>query len=133
MSLLLGAGGRGGGGRAEGERDTERARESRLCRIGWLSCPKGFPLAKPHPKAQEVQSLAPSQGESIPQDSDKLWGMVVVFLPQGWGRGRKRAGEEMTSEGKRWGTSPSPTREGLRLDVFPMAMRRVCSFRANVP
>ena len=60
-------------------------------------------MAKPHPKAQEVQSLAPSQGESIPPDSDRPWGMVVVLLRRGWGRGRKRAGEEMTSEGKRWG------------------------------
>ena len=82
----------------------ERERASRLYRIGWLSGPKGFPLAKPHPKAQEVQSLAPSQGESIPQDSDRQWGMVVVLLPRGWGRGRKCAGEELTSEAKRWGT-----------------------------
>ena len=48
------------------DRERERERESRLYRIGWLSSPKGFPSAKPHPKAQEVQSLAPSQGESIP-------------------------------------------------------------------
>lgn len=130
MSLLLSR---------EGEKERESA--SRLCRIGWLSCPKGFPLAKPHPKAQEVQSLARRQGESIPQDSDGLWGRVAVFRPRGWGRGRKRAGEEMTTEKRvrvRGGDLvPSPTspfqREGLRLDVFPTAMRRGCSFGANDP
>lgn len=57
MSLLL-------------SREAEKA--GRPCRTEWLLGPKGFPLAKPHPKAQEVHSVAPSQGKNIPQDSDRL-------------------------------------------------------------
>lgn len=94
---------------AESELAQERTLLSKLWRTGWLSSPKGFPSAKPHPKAQEVHNLAPSQGESIPQDSDRRgWGVGigggVVFPPQRWGKGRKHIEEEMTTEKRvRWG------------------------------
>lgn len=72
----------------ESVRDQARTSE-KLCSTGWLSCPKGFPSAKPHPKAQEVHRLALSQGESIPRDSDRLGGdgAGVPTMRDGGGEG----------------------------------------------
>lgn len=53
---------------------------------------KGLPLAKPHPKAQEVHSLAPSRGRAFLNLLTSC-GMVPTG---GWGRGRKLVKEEVT-------------------------------------
>jgi hypothetical protein len=52
---------------------------------------KGLPLAKLHPKAQEVQSLAPSRGRAFLNLLTSC-GMVPTG---GWGRGRELVKEEV--------------------------------------
>ena len=69
--------------------------ELQLVSKGWHSHPKGFPSAKPHPKAQEVHSLAPSQNESISQDSDRLGGWW-------WCSHREDGGGEGNAQGRKW-------------------------------
>ena len=77
-----------------------------------LSLQRASPPPSPTPKAQEVHSLAPSQGESIPQDSDRLggWGEIVVVLPpRGQREGKETRGggndHREEGEGKRWRAS----------------------------
>lgn len=89
--------------------ETSGGGETGCARLGVILClnlslggsvSKGLPLAKPHPKAQEVHRLAPSQGRAF-LNLQTGCGMVPTG---GDGRGRKwSVKKEVTLVCGRWG------------------------------
>lgn len=88
-------------------------KKGRLHRTGWFSGPKGFSLAKFHPKAQEVHSLIPRQADTIPWDSHRPGNDCHPAV--GGGKGGNDPREE--DEDNRCRLLPSAT-HFPRLDAF---------------